>query len=251
MWQWGGKIFFSHGESNFRRVAILIAPDTVVKIHSISHGEYGRYLLLDCTFNEKNYVLLNVYAPTIDKVTEQVNFGHLLSNAMEKYFGHSVILGGNLNFNLENLKTFQKSQSHSYSRYLLHLIETHDLVDIWNLKYPGVYRFTRRENTRHGPVQSRIDYFLVTSHLEYVIETADIQPGLKSDHSLLKITILLENQPKHGSCLWKLNTSLLQDDNYIKLIKSTIQEGRLDTPNLNVKHLAWDYIKCRIRILFY
>ena len=191
--------------------------------------------------------MLNVYAPTIDKVTEQANFGHLLSNAMENFFGHSVILGGDLNFNLENLKTFQKSQSHSYSRYLLHLLETHDLVDIWNLKYPDVYRFTRRENTRYGPVQSRIDYFLVTSHLEYVIETADIQPGLKSDYSLLKITILLENQPKRGRGLWKLNTSLLQDDNYIKFIKSTIQEGRLDIPNLNVKHVAWDYIKCRIR----
>ena len=52
--QWGGKIFFSQGESNCRGVAILIAPDTVVKIHLISHDDYGRYLLLDCTFNEKS-----------------------------------------------------------------------------------------------------------------------------------------------------------------------------------------------------
>ena len=80
-----------------------------------------------------------------------------------------------------------------------------------------------------------------------MIETADIYPGLKSNHSHLKVTILLENLPKCGRGLWKLNTSLLQDDNYIKLIKSTIQEGRLDIPNLNVKHMAWDYIKCRIR----
>ena len=93
----------------------------------------------------------------------------------------------------------------------------------------------------------RIDYFLVISHLEYVIETADILPGLKSDHSLLKLTILSENQPKRGRGLWKLNTSLLQDDNYIKLIKSTMQEGRLDIPNLSAKHVAWDYIKCQIR----
>ena len=47
--QWGGKIFFSHGESNSRGVAVLIAPDTDIKIHSISHDQYGRYLLLDCT----------------------------------------------------------------------------------------------------------------------------------------------------------------------------------------------------------
>ena len=76
------------------------------------------------------------------------------------------------------------------------------------------------------------------SHLECVIETANILPTLKSDHSLLKLTILLENQAKPGRGLWKINTSLLQDDNYIKLIKSTTQEGRLDIPNLSAKHMA-------------
>ena len=141
---------------------------------------------------------------------------------MEKYFGHSIIIGGDLNFNLENLEAVQTNQSHSYSSYLIQLIETYDLVDIWNLKNPGVKKFTR-ENTRYGLVHSRIDYFLVTSHLEYAPETADILPDLKSDHSLLKLTILLENQPKHGRGLWKLNASLLQDDNFIKLNKSTIQ----------------------------
>ena len=187
----GGKIFFSHGETNSRGVAVLIAPDTDLKIHSISHDQYGRYLLLDCTLNERKYVLINAYAPTIDKATEQANFGHLLCNTMEKYFGHNIIIGGDLNFDLENLEAVQNNQSHSYRSYLIHLIETYDLVDIWNLKNPGVKKFTRRENTRYGLVHSRIDYFLVTSHLEYVIETADILPGLKSDHSLLKLTILL------------------------------------------------------------
>ena len=48
--------------------------------------------------------MINVYVPTIDKATEQVNFGHLLCNTMRKHFGHSVILGGDLNFNLEYLE---------------------------------------------------------------------------------------------------------------------------------------------------
>ena len=106
----GGKIFFS---SNSRGVAVLIGPDTDIKIQSISHDQYGRYLLLDCTLNERKYVLINVYAPTIDKATEQANFDHLLRNTMEKYFGHSIIIGGDLNFNLENLEAVQNNQSHS------------------------------------------------------------------------------------------------------------------------------------------
>ena len=93
--------------------------------------------------------MINVYAPTIDKATEQANFGHLLCNTMEKYFGHSIIIGGDINFNLENLEAVQNSQSNSYSRYLIQVIETYDLVDIWNLKNPGVKKFTRRGNTRY------------------------------------------------------------------------------------------------------
>ena len=63
----------------------------------------------------------------------------------------------------------------------------------------------------------------------------------------MKVTVLLENHPKRGRGLWKLNTSLLQDNEYINLIKTTIQEGKLDTVHLQDQYLAWDYLKCRIR----
>ena len=78
--------------------------------------------------------MINVYAPTINKATEQANFGHLLCNTMEKYFGHNIIIGGDLNFNLKNLEGVQNNQSHFYSSYMIQLIETYDFVDIWNLK---------------------------------------------------------------------------------------------------------------------
>ena len=245
--QWGGEIFFSHGKSNSRGVAILIAPETDVIINSIVHDEEGRCLVLECNLNEINYTLVNIYAPTIDKVTDQANFGHVLYNMMEKYFGHNIIIGGDLNINLDVLESTNANQNHSYNTYLLQLIDTFDLVDIWKLKNPGVCKFTRRENTRFGLAQSRIDYFLITSPIVYVIEKADILPGLKSDHSLLELTLVLENNQKRGRGLWKLNTSLLHDKDYIKLIKGTIQDAKEDIANLNDKQMAWDYVKCRIR----
>ena len=156
-------------------------------------------------------------------------------------------MGGDFNFNLDSLETMQSFPNHSYSSYLLQLIENFDIVDIWKIKNPGVHKFTRREKTRFGFTHSRIDYFLLNSHMEYIIQKADILPGLKSDHSLLELTFLLEKQPKRGRGLWKLNTSLLQDADYVKLIKSTIQDAKLDMLNLHDKAMAWDYVKCRIR----
>ena len=233
--------------SNSCGVATLIAPNTSIEIHSTTLDQCGRLIALECNLNGNLYVLCNVYAPTVDKAMDQAIFGQFLYNTIERFFGESVILGGDLNCNIEHLQNNLYKQKQSYSSYLQQMVETLDLVDIWKVKNPGVHKFTRRQNTRNGLIHSRIDFFLVTSHLEYVVQKADILPGLKSDHSLLELSLFVENQPKRGRGLWKLNTSLLQDSDYIKLIKSTISDAKLDLANLSDKHMDWDYVKCRIR----
>ena len=44
-----------------------------------------------------------------------------------------------------------------------------------------------------------------------------------------------------------MNVSLLQDTNYLGLIKQTILTAKTDAKNLINKDLVWDYIKCKIR----
>ena len=124
----------SSGMAKFFSHAVLVSPDTHIKIHSISHDQYSRYLLLNCTLNERKYVLINVYAPTVDKTTEQSNYGHLPCNNMEKYFGRCIIIGGDLYFNLANIEAVQNNQNHSYRSYLIQLFKIYGLVDIWNIK---------------------------------------------------------------------------------------------------------------------
>ena len=41
------------------------------------------------------------YAPTVDKAMDQAIFGQFLYNTIERFFGESVILGGDLNCNLQ------------------------------------------------------------------------------------------------------------------------------------------------------
>ena len=67
--EWSGEIFFSHGTSNSKGVAILI-PSKLgleVKISKSFHDQEGHILLLDCTIEENNFVFINIYAPTKDK----------------------------------------------------------------------------------------------------------------------------------------------------------------------------------------
>ena len=127
------------------------------------------------------------------------------------------------------------------------MCETLDLIDIWRLKNANITTFTRQERTCFGFSQSRIDYFLISSHLQYHLCKTDIVPSIKSDHSLLLPIFDIEVENKHGRGLWKLNTGLLLDNEYVNVIKDTINIAKLDAQNLQNKNLVYDFIKCRIR----
>ena len=83
--------------------------------------------------------------------------------------------------------------------------------------------------------------------MEFIIDNTDIIPGFRSDHSLLSLTVNVEDTSTRGPGLWKFNISLLQNEDYVDLIKQTIHHAKQDSENLIDKSLIWDYIKCRIR----
>ena len=107
-----------------------------------------------------------------------------------------------------------------------------NVIDIWRLKHPNKLRYTWREKTRYGFTQSRIDYVLISCHLQYFTQHVDILPSIKSDHGLLKLMPKLKNEGKRGRGIWKLNTSLLLDDNYISHMKSPILKAIEDSKYL-------------------
>ena len=79
----------------------------------------------------------------------------------------------------------------------------------------------RRFNTIQ---QSRLDYFIISDSLTIKIIDVNIQPGYRSDHSIVTITLINPHiEPKIKS-YWKFNNSLLHDKTYIDLINDTILE---------------------------
>ena len=204
---------FSHGQSNARGVAILFSRDIDLKINNFCKDESGRFLLLDCLIREIHYIIVNVYAPTIDKVTEQKRFGQYLLNELEQYNSKNIIIGGDFNIELDRASSEPNSlKNPMYAKQITTLMEMLSLVDIWRLRNPTRKRYTRRERTKYGFSQSRLDYFIISCHLEYFLKNTDILPSIKSDHSLLCMNLSLVNEPKRGKGTWKLNVSLLEDE---------------------------------------
>ena len=249
-WQdeWQGKILFSHGESRSRGVMILITKDVPININLVEHDSHGRLLLLSCQVNDLKLVLVNLYAPTADKSADQKSFGELVNLKLEGYTGQNIIIGGDLNTRFDDIDTTRTHDlDKSYNGLITKLMHNLNIVDIWRLRHPDTKRYTRREKTRFGFSQSRIDYFLASCQLEYVIVSTDILPSIKSDHSLLRLSVLLNKEQPRGKGLWKFNTSLLYDPVYVTLIKETIKRSIDDCSNLSDKTISWDFIKCRVR----
>jgi exonuclease III len=71
------------------------------------------------------------------------------------------------------------------------MINSMDLVDVWRDKNPGVRRYTWRGPNKK---QSLLDYFLVSSDIEYVVQSSDIGLSYRSDHSPVSIVLQFLNQ---------------------------------------------------------
>ena len=56
---------------------------------------------------------------------------------------------------------------------------------------------------------------------------SDIIPSIKSDPSLIKIAFLQQDEERCGHGIFKLNISLLQNSQYVRLIKETIKKPKM------------------------
>ena len=102
------------------------------------------------------------------------------------------------------------------------IVSEFELVDVWRARNPNKKRFTWR---RCCPLQqSRIDYFTISNTLRrsQQISKVDIEPGIRSDHSLIILEMELVGR-KRGPGLWRFNNSLLDNKQVTDEIKAQIQ----------------------------
>ncbi len=66
-------------------------------------------------------------------------------------------------------------------------------------------------------------FFLISMDLTGFVYSSSIKPGYSTDHSIISLSLSLNNNPR-GRGFWKFNGSLLQDTNYVTLVKKVIDE---------------------------
>ena len=61
--QWGGRIYFSHGQSNARGTCMLFKKNLRIKIKRSYCDADGRVLILDVNYDNLDLTLASIYAP--------------------------------------------------------------------------------------------------------------------------------------------------------------------------------------------
>ena len=96
-------------------------------------------------------------------------------------------------------------------------------------------------------MKSRLDFFLVAKNLTKSVRNSEIYPSIAPDHKAIYISLSWSSETPRGPGLWKFNNTLLNDEQYIAMIRSTYAETRTCYSNLEDKWIFWEMIKMEIR----
>ena len=135
----GNKIYFSHGTTNVRGVAILFNREMNVTVHNVISDCDGCYLILYITWQDKKIVLANIYALNIDSPS----FFKKVFKEIESFTPNYFIIGGDFNLALSKIDCQGTHINNDKSaEWLNEHIKNNGYIDLWRYTYEDKAGFT-------------------------------------------------------------------------------------------------------------
>ena len=253
LWEqnWGkGSIFINPLSSRSGGQVILFKEKINVLEHKLIVD--GRIHIVKLQVLDTILTLVNVYGP--NKGNERKPFLDQLHDILTSYdYGDGIIIEGDFNIvpdtKLDKFKKLARvnidSQTPSSSQNRLRMFkDTFNLIDIWRYRNKDAKRFTWSQPS--PLVRCRLDYFLISGNLNKSVSSANILPSIKTDHSLIELTVNITG-PQRGPGTWKLNVSVLKEEIYKNEMKLLINQAWDESNLLSDLSVHFDYLKYKIR----
>ena len=246
--EWGGKIHASCGESNSRGVAMLIHPRSSITLSNVKGDADGRILCGEARSagtDDTKLLLCNLYAPNIDCAEFFIKVVQMLDSYSTTSNNCGVVIGGDFNLVMDPTVDRRCSErNHIQSlQVLTDYMERANLCDVWRTRNPGVRRFTWHRWNRSGQnlQASRIDFFLIPVWMVDSVRSCDIDPGYMSDHSIVLLTIGVDEYHR-GKGVWRFNNKLLLDEYFCESMGVLIENVIHVSAGLNPNE-RWEFLK--------
>ena len=232
--------YWSFGSSSSRGVAIIIFKNFKYEKIRFQTDCDGRVIYIDIKSEFGEIRLISIYAP--NDITERRQF----LKDIDRYFytPFPLIAGGDWNF-VENLnldKTGGNPNSGSEGSVIFKNTKcAFDIIDPFRSLYKTKKEYTWISDTRQ--IKTRIDRFYINKFLKSQVRDVSIITSTVSDHYAVKMCLFKPPcRPFNiGKGIWKLNTSILADNNFIKEIENAWEDNM---ERVNIRNLSdWDRCK--------
>ena len=156
--------------------------------------------------------------------------------------GENIILGGDFNcpFNpVLDKKGGVLLPRKSVVSIIDCLCDDVDLVDIWRVK--NLSAKTYAWSQKWPMILCRLDYWLISNNLQDLLTTTDIIPAIKTDHAAISIEFSISEKHIKSPGHWKMNCSLLDDEDYVREVTDKIAIWLIEGQNeLTDSRSIWD-----------
>ena len=202
---------------------IILFRPSLALVNSWSDSD-GRFLMCEFSFYPKIFHILCLYAPNRNPARDQ--FFDNLSPKVDPSI--PTVLCGDFNAVFDRGRDragcLPDDTSRESTAALSQLFDSCCVVDIWRYLHPSASSFTW--SRWNGSLSSRIDlvgcpYCWVSS-----VSSCDITPFPFSDHCAVSFCVSVPDAVPPGPGLWKLNTAILNDDEYVELISNRWRSWR-------------------------
>ena len=233
------ECFISGSKTNSRGVLILINNNFEYKLLDTFKDDEGNILQLLISLSTFKLNLINVYAPNNDNP----NFFKKVWQLAQNEIADHVIICGDFNLVLNpsldchNYTNINNPQARSN---VMEMMNSLDLIDSFRYLNNNVKRFSWRKKS--SLKQARLDYFLTSNTMVDTIDSCDIKPSYRSDHSIIEIKISISDFV-FGLGTWKINNSLLKNKDYLSLVNKIIDEEKEKycLPIFSINHIKETY----------
>jgi exonuclease III len=245
---------------------VIILYSKEYKITESFHDKQGRNIIIAIEKGDTMLIISNSYFPNDHKeatIFAEEMFLKLL-DFQHKFPEHQTISGGDFNVCLNNndsyLLTWQRSlitindslnrNSTTNEKCLADSICSNNkitnLVDAFrSLHKVGGYTWKR------GICYSRLDYIFISTPLIAKLVKAECNWAFEtSDHAAVQIKLKLEEAPKKGPGIIKVNTKILENPKISKEIGDELELMMLQTDQTWSPHTKLEFLKVAIRSVF-